>query len=284
MPILLATTVLLAGLSTTLLATTLRLSVRAVPSSAQVMQRPARKLVGTAIIGVVLFPLVAPFMMYDLGPPRIGLSSVEALSLSVLASMVAGFCAISFAIGLRLVLPRQLAGFGRGALAIVAAILAIKALPGLTIMRMAYTGVWPFLQGGDVALIAAWVLSQVILQAPFLILFAIWIHQDIRVNELEFQHMCGATITEISRLCFVGRFWREYILVLMFAWSFVWTEGTVNRVVSDRIPSLSAMLSPLIGAHADYRSALGTAAITLVPLTGALMLWSTIAARRTGPR
>jgi hypothetical protein len=227
------------------------------------------------LVITLTFIVISPFVAFSIPhhPEMLdhGFEFLQAIFWSFPGAIASAFFACFLAFLLRIGFPRELQTISILALLIVVSLMALKAFPVLGILLIAYDWTWPLLGSGSEFLFLGWTIGHVIINLPFLTAFAIWINHRVSIEELEFQYLTRLNIFELARHSFISRFRLDYILVLVFAWSFVWNEGVINRATSDRMPSLIAQLAPQIGARPDYSQA-----TTLVLLSSALTVMTII--------
>lgn len=235
--------------------------------------------IGWLAIVIVLAPIVLSFTFVPPQMHRDMTPVIGAAGLTLLGSLGTVALALFLGIALRLLLPRSLETLNGRTLWIAIALVALKSVPALAIALTLYSLMWRALSFGTPTMFTIWFTAHAFLHMPFLALFVLWIHHRLTAREIEFQTLAGATAVELLWHSFIASFKRDYILVAIFAWSFVWNESIINRLMSDRMPSLAASLSPLIGTRPDYHTGMLVVLLSLLVVTGALPLWSYITSR-----
>jgi len=277
-PLLLA----MSGLSVALTLASQHMLIRAAPrvprrTHGLANTRPA--LTGWLAVLIVLTPIlwslvsVPPQLHRDITP------MMGAAAFTVIGSVGAFALAVLLGAALRLLLPRSLETLNGRALWVVIALVALKSIPALAIALMLYALLWPALSFGTPILFGVWLVAHAFVHLPFLALFVLWIHHRLTAREIEYQTLAGASTLELLRHSFLASFGLDYVLVAIFAWSFVWNESVINRLLSDRMPSLSASLAPLIGTRPDYHTGMLVVLLSLLVVTAAIPLWSFITSR-----
>jgi ABC-type tungstate transport system substrate-binding protein len=204
----------------------------------------------------------------------------QALLLTFIGALIAAPIAIAFAVAARIGAPRLLQGFDRKSLRVFIALFLLQAVPAICVGLCGYEWTSLLSHYSILQQISIWLVGQSILALPLLAGFVLWIHFHVTTRELEFQEASQVSLREMTLWTFFNRFNLEYVLVLIFAFSFIWNEDTLNRIMSDAIPSLVHRL----GARVTGRGTSYSEAATLVVFSIALslimvMAWNTLLSR-----
>lgn len=204
----------------------------------------------------------------------------QALLLTLTGALIAAPIAIVFAVAARIGAPRLLQRFDHKSLRVFITLFLLQAVPAICVGLCGYEWISLLSHYSTVQQVVIWFVGQSILALPLLAGFVLWIHFQVTIRELEFQGASQVSLREMTLWTFFSRFKLEYVLVLIFAFSFIWNEDTLNRIMSDAIPSLVHRL----GARVTGRGTSYSEAATLVLFCVALslimvMVWNTLLSR-----
>jgi ABC-type tungstate transport system substrate-binding protein len=196
------------------------------------------------------------------------------------AAVLASVISVSLAVAARVTAPRLLRRFDGRSLWVFVLLFLLLAVPAICVGLCGYE--WTSLLSRNSApqQVGVWLVGQTVLTQPLLVGFLLWTHFQVETRELEFQQASGLSLRELAGFSFMKRFRLQYLLVVVFAFSFVWNEDTLNRVLSDTIPSMTDRL----GSRVTGRGASSAEATSLVLFSAALSLlmiivWNSLLSR-----
>lgn len=204
----------------------------------------------------------------------------QALLLAIAGAFIASLIAISFSVAARLAGLRLLQKFDGKSLRVFIALFVLQAVPAICIGLCGYEWISLLSRYSTPQQLSIWIVGQSILALPMLGGFLLWIHFQITTKELEFQQASQLSLRETTKWTFLKRFKLEYILVFIFAFSFIWNEDTLNRIMSDAIPSIVHRLGARITGRGTSYSEAATLVIFSVTLSLIMVLaWNTLLSR-----
>lgn len=204
----------------------------------------------------------------------------HALLLAFGGALIASTIAIVFGVAARIGGPRLLQKFDHKSLRVFIALFLLQAVPIMSLALCGYEWISRLSQYSTWQQVAVWLVGQSVFSLPLLGGFVLWMHFQVNTRELEFQEASQLSLREMTLWTFLKRFSLEYILVFIFAFSFIWNEDTLNRIMSDVIPSLVHRL----GTRVTGRGTSYSEAATLVTFSVALsvlmvLVWNTLLSR-----
>lgn len=229
-------------------------------------------LVLLGVAGAICAPILLPFCHYGVGVGPYGRQVVAALLVSAGGALVLAGASIVAAFLVRVAVLARHPGAAAGA-AVLGVVLCPKAIPPLGIALGLYELVLPVASHGLVMAAVVWVTGQVLLGMPVLCAFALWIHSSVTTTELEFQRLAGVSSAVLFLRSFFQRFKGDYLFVLLFAWTLVWNDSLLPRVMPPRIPSFWKLLAPIVGPRPDYPVALLLVSVSLSASLVAAYFW-----------
>lgn len=200
-----------------------------------------------------------------------------AVLMSGIAAITAGILSILFGISAKLAFPKILQDFNTRSTIFFLLLFALLLIPPICILISGFK--WMAWLGYDSTLILLfiWILAHSFTSLPILASFIVVNHFRLSMNELDYLHATKVPLTTILSVSFLKRFQAEYILTIIFAFSFIWNESTINKIYSDKIPSYTSNLEMLItGRGADYSKAFGFVLISICLSCCCLALWNYI--------
>jgi hypothetical protein len=204
----------------------------------------------------------------------------QALLLTLVGACIASLIAIGFGVAARLAGPRLLQNFDGKSLRVFIALFLLQAVPAICIGLCGYEWTSLLSHYSSVQQLSIWIVGQSILALPMLGGFLLWIHFQITNRELDFQQASQLSLRETAIWTFLRRFKLEYILVFIFAFSFIWNEDTLNRIMSDAIPSIVHRLGARVTGRGTSYSEAATLVIFSVTLSLIMVLaWNTLLSR-----
>jgi hypothetical protein len=224
---------------------------------------------GLALLPAALIFRTAPRLSADVVN-----SVVTALMLVVVASILAMLLSIAVAAGVRVGWPQAMAEFSHRNLSLFVALIVPRFFPPIAIVVGLYTLV--SVSGASDKPVLVWVLAQVLLLAPLLVIFLIVTNFAVPTAELITLKIARAGFGEVLKNSFITRLAREYAVVGTFAFALIMSEDAISSVMAYRVPSIAQILAmEAAGRAGTFDSAL---AVFLIPycLVGVILLtlWS----------
>jgi ABC-type sugar transport system permease subunit len=204
-------------------------------------------------------------------------SVVIPFAFTLIAAFAATLFAIVFGISARLTFTKLLSGFNSKSLLYFLTIFLLKILPPLCIVLCGFKWLSWIGYSSDTLIYFVWIAGHCILTFPLLGSFVLATHFSIRQNELDYLTAYKISGSNIVKYNFLKRFRVEYILTLLFAFTFIWNDTGLNMVLSDKIPSFAANLQMLfIGRAADYSKATSFVLVAVAISLGCIFTWQYI--------
>lgn len=225
---------------------------------------------------------IGPFVIaYTAFPPKPIADArrlFEAFLWSVPATLAMAMAAVGLAITIRVAMRRG--ALGRiGDHLIYILVMCPLAVPPLVTTIAAFRWFNRLEVLGAFIVPAGWLGGHVLLAMPVLGAFALYLHTQVTDKELEYQQTVVVRLRELIRTSFVDRLRADYLLVLLFAWSFAWNDGTINRGAASTIPSLYSVIAPRLSVRPDYHAAQFCLLLSVVIAIVMVVLWQRLASR-----
>jgi hypothetical protein len=126
-------------------------------------------------------------------------------------------------------------------------------------------------------LLFSWIFVHGILTLPLLGSFILSVHFRVKSLELSYLDAYKLKGGEIIKWSFLKRFRLEYILTLIFAFSFIWNDFGINSVLSDRIESFASILKMAFSGRAANQSiGLMYFSVSILVAFSSVLIWKTI--------
>ncbi len=233
--------------------------------------------VAVVSIAVILIPVIVALLKSQYHFAE-NISSVTfPFALTLIAAFAATIFAIAFGISSRLAFAKLLSRFNSKSLLYFLTIFLLQIIPPLCIVLCGFK--WLSLIGYsyDTLIYFVWIAGHCILTLPLLGSFILATHFSVRENELNYLSAYNISGNSIVQYSFIKRFRAEYILTLLFAFTFIWNDAGLNMVLSDRIPSFAANLQMLfIGRAADYSKASSFVLVAVALSLACIFIWQYI--------
>lgn len=198
-------------------------------------------------------------------------------ALTLVAAFAASTLAIIFGISSRLAFTKMLNGFNSKSLLYFLAIFLLQITPPLCIVLCGFKWLSWVGYSSDILIYFVWIAGHCILTLPLLGNFVIATHFSVRENELNYLTAYEISMSSIVQYSFLKRFKAEYILTLLFAFTFIWNDAGLNIVLSDKIPSFASNLQMLfIGRAADYSKATSFVLVAVILSLACIFIWQYI--------
>lgn len=152
-------------------------------------------------------------------------------------------------------------------------IVAIKAAPPLGLVSITYE--WTEMLGVEKlqSVYISWLMVQVFINLPFLLLFVIWTNRIVPAAHFELGIQMKMGWMQEFRYFMWTRLRAPYLLTFLFAFIFIWREASVAVVFSDLIPSATIVASNYLGAKPDFGKAGSIMALIISLSMGISYLW-----------
>ena len=198
------------------------------------------------------------------------------LFLTFLSATFATILAILFGIASRLVFDKWLTGFNTKSMCYFLVIFLLQIIPPICIITCGY--MWlSWIGYNSIMVYLVWILGHSILVFPILGSFVLATHFAVKENELNWLAVHSIPAKNICQYSFLKRFKAEYILTLLFAFTFIWNDVTLNKILSDEIPSFADKLQRLfIGRATDDAKATLFALVAVIISVSCVLLWQFI--------
>ncbi len=176
--------------------------------------------------------------------------------ITCIAALASTVIAIILGIASRLAFRKWLSSFNSKSLFYFIIIFLLQVIPPLCIVICGFKWLSWIGYSSNFLIYIVWIIGHCILTLPILGSFIISTHFSVKENELEYLSAQKISKMDIVKFSFLQRFKTEYIFTVLFAFTFIWNDASLNMILSDRIPSFATNLQMLyIGRAADYSKA-----------------------------
>ena len=228
-------------------------------------------------IGVILAPVFLALMKSQYHFSENIFSILFPFGLTLIAAFAATLFSIIFGISSRLAFVKLLGGFNSKSLIYFLSIFLLQIIPPLCIVLCGFKWMSWVGYNSDIFIYFIWIVGHCILTLPLLGSFVLASHFSVKENELNYLVSYKISGSSIVHYSFLKRFRAEYILTLLFAFTFIWNDAGLNMVLSDRIPSFAANLQMLfIGRAADYSKATSFVLVAVALSLACIFIWQYI--------
>lgn len=201
--------------------------------------------------------------------------------ITLIASFAATILAIIFGISSRLAFPKILSDFNSKSLLYFLSIFLLQIIPPLCIVLSGFKWFSWIGYNSDLLVYFVWIAGHCLLTLPLLGTFVLATHFSVKEKELNYLAAYNISGTNIIQFSFLKRFRAEYILTLLFAFTFIWNDAGLNMVLSDKIPSFAANLQMLfIGRAADYSKATSFVLVAVALSLACIFIWQYIVEKK----
>jgi ABC-type sugar transport system permease subunit len=228
-------------------------------------------------IAVILIPVLLALLKSQYHFSDNFVSIAFPFALTLIAAFAATLFAIIFGISSKLAFTKLLSGFNSKSLFYFLSIFILQIIPPLCIVLCGFKWLSWIGYNYDILIYFVWIFGHCILTLPLLGSFVLATHFAVKENELNYLTAYKISGSSIVQYSFLKRFKAEYILTLLFAFTFIWNDAGLNMVLSDRIPSFAANLQMLfIGRAADYSKATSYVLIAVALSLACVYIWQYI--------
>lgn len=204
---------------------------------------------------------------------------LSTLIMTILSALFASALAIIFGIAYRIVFNKRSKLFSVKSLLLLMSVFLLQLIPPVCIMICAYK--WMSIVGySGVIPYVIWIWGHPILTFPLLASFIIATHLNVSSSEIDWFDVHRMTRRDIVKYSFQKRFRKDYMLTFLFAFTFIWNDVTLNKVLSDKIPSFADKMQRLfIGRATNDAQATLYALIAIIIALMCLSLWHSVIKR-----
>lgn len=230
------------------------------------------------LVPVFILPVIVPVLILILKSNFIFSNDLLALKFPLFITSIAALFSVALAVLLsissRLVFLNLLKDFNFRSTIYFVGLFILQLIPPIALLICGYK--WSSILNETSVFFkyTIWILGHSILSLSLLTGFLTTVHFGLLNSELFYQRTHLLKLREIIKISFLKRFKLEYLLTLIFAFSLIWNESIINRIMSDFIPSFSSRLEMLItGRAADYSQAFGYLIVSLSVSFISVILW-----------
>lgn len=228
-------------------------------------------------IAVILIPILLALLKSQYHFSDNIFSIAFPFALTLVAAFAATLFAIIFGISSRLAFTKLLSGFDSKSLLYFLSIFLLQIIPPLSIVLCGFKWLSWVGYNSVILIYFVWIFGHCILTLPLLGSFVLATHFSVKENELNYLTAFKISGSSIVHYSFLKRFKAEYILTMLFAFTFIWNDTGLNMVLSDRIPSFAANLQMLfIGRAADYSKATSFILVAVALSLTCTIIWQYI--------
>jgi ABC-type sugar transport system permease subunit len=195
--------------------------------------------------------------------------------LTLISALLATMLAVYFGISSRLIFKKWLGSFNSKSMWYFISVFLLQFIPPVCIVICGFQ--WLSWIGYNSLIYVVWILGHCILVFPVLGSFIVATHFAVKQTELDYLSVQNIPTRNIMQFSFIKLFKAEYILTLLFAFTFIWNDTTLNMILSDKIPSFAKQLQILfIGRGANYSTAAIYVLIAVAISILCVMLWQSV--------
>jgi ABC-type sugar transport system permease subunit len=197
--------------------------------------------------------------------------------LTFIASIVAVFISLSFAISARIGWVNKLTNFNNYSVLFFISIFLLFLIPSIAILLSGFKWMRLFGYNMNISIYLIWIIGHSILILPLLASFLLTTHFRISNKEFSYLSTTSMNSSELVKVSFFSRFKLEYLFTLIVAYSFIWNESTINKIFSDRIPSFASDIEmQFIGRGSDYSVAMLYFFVSVFLSVLGVIIWTSI--------
>lgn len=196
-------------------------------------------------------------------------------SLTVLASLAATVVAVLFSIVSRVVWKKTLSNLNKKSILFLGVILMLLLVPPLVILISGFKWMRTLAYDSGSLIHIIWIAGHIILSFPLLASFSVAAHFKVQKNSIDFATAHSIGYLEQFRDLFWGPMRLDYFFLFILSFSTIWNEATINRILSDVIPSFAVELNKSItGQGTDYGIAMQFLYISVFLSILSIGIWS----------
>lgn len=201
------------------------------------------------------------------------------LAMTVISAIFASALAIIFGIAYRMILNKHSKVFSMKSVLLLLSVILLQLIPPICVMICGYK--WMSIVGySGIVPYVIWIWGHPILTFPLLASFIIATHLIVNSDEIDWLDVHRMTRRDIVKYSFQKRFRKDYMLTFLFAFSFIWNDVTLNKVLSDKIPSFADKMQRLfVGRATNDAQATLYALIAIIIALMCLSLWHSVIKR-----
>ncbi len=197
------------------------------------------------------------------------------LLLTGIAAFVASFFAIFFAIISRMYWHNSLQNFNKKSMIFLLFLFLLIVVPPICTLILGFKWMNIFGYDSDLKNYLVWIVGHSVLCLPLLAGFSITTHFKLNNSHLFYLNSQKANLFETVKDLFVIPFKADYLLTLIIAFSLIWNEAIINKILSDIIPSYITELNKTIfGRSADYAKGMSFLLVSIVIAIACVLLWN----------
>lgn len=240
---------------------------------------PARLGNGVAIVCVlfIIMPIVVAFIrsVYTFSLELMS-EIVAPLIMTIVSAFFASALAIAFGVAYRIVLNKFSEMLSIKSVALLLCVFLLQLIPPACIVICGYK--WMSLAGyKGIMPYVVWIWGHPILTFPILASFIIATHFIVSRNEIDWLEVHGMAKRDVIKYSFLKRFKKDYVLTFLFAFTFIWNDVTLNKILSDKIPSFADKMQRLfVGRATNDAQATLYALIALFIAISCIVLWKSV--------
>ncbi|MGP1446648.1 MAG: hypothetical protein ACTTKO_03835 [Candidatus Limimorpha sp.] len=226
---------------------------------------------------LIISPIVGAFLKFDFALTRESAEVITTLFYTLLTALIVTFIAILLSISIRVSWYKIMNGFNEKSITFFILLFLLIIVPPICILLTGFYWMKFISYSSDFTILASWEIGHVILTLPLLTTFLLVTHFRYRNNELSFMRVHKVSNIEIIRTGFFKRFKIDYLLVLIFAFAYIWSEDVLNNIFSDNIKTFaSSMKMYIYGRATDNAKAFVFLLISLLLAVMCVIFWRKI--------
>ena len=237
-----------------------------------------REKIRNIAISVLLLSVLVPFILifFKFTIPKFDSLKLlkQPLALTLAASAFASLFAIVFGISSRVSLKRILNNFNHKSSLILVTIYILQLIPPFVVLLCGFKWLSYVGYRFDPLIWVVWIFGHTLLSFAILGSFILIVHFGVKNSELDYLEASKIPFSDIVKTSFWRRFKLQYILTVLFSFTFIWNEAILNRVFSDQIQSFVASLDLATrGRGADFSKASGFFLVSIFLSSIIVVVW-----------
>ncbi len=230
------------------------------------------------LIIIVVFA-VAPVLLTWLKQKTILSANISQLGtpllLAFIAAIFATSLAILFGIFCRLLFRKMLDSFNRRSATFLIMLFVLVLTPSICTLLLGFKWMRIIGYNSQLSTYVVWIVGHSILCLPLLGGFSVVTHFRIKNSHLDYLESQNASYWEKIKDIFIYPFKADYILTFIIAFSLIWNESVINKVLSDIIPSFITELNKtILGKSADYSKGMSYLFISIALGLTFVLIWN----------
>jgi len=238
------------------------------------------KVITVLLLITVILPILTPFLELKATLSKELITLFTSFALTLTASLWATFIALVYSIFARLGWKNILTDFNSKSLLFFILTFFLLLIAPLCIYLLGFVWLDKIGYQSSLYIGVSWVIMHGVLALPMLGGFLLSVHFRFKNKEIDYLNAYNISQKEILKWSFLKRFGMEYLLTLIFSFSFIWNDYGINTVLSDHIPSFATVLKmSFSGRGANESLGLGYFMVSVIVSLTSILVWKYILSR-----